>query len=68
MSERRYSCASYICINIEELGILFALRKEGKAVDSNGCLILSESLDLNKVSIFRVGTLIGEVGISKLKL
>jgi len=30
--------------------------------------MLSELLNLNKVSIFRVGTLIGEVGISKLKL
>jgi len=30
--------------------------------------MLSKSLDLNKVSIFRVGTLTGEVGISELKL
>ena len=44
------------------------LRKESKAVDSNRCLILSKLLDLNKVSISRVSTLIGEVGISELKL
>ena len=50
------------------MGILFALRKEGKMVDSNGYLILSELLNLNEVSMSRVGTLIGEVGINKLKL
>jgi len=68
MSKQRHSCASYVYINIEELGVSSALRKEGKAVDSNRCLILSELLDLNKVSISRVGTLTGEVGIGELKL
>ena len=41
--------------------------KEGEAVNSNRCLILFESSDLNKVYIFRVGMLTGEVGISELK-
>ena len=44
------------------------MRKESKAVDSNRCLMLSKLLDLNEVSISRVGTLTGEVGISELKL
>ena len=68
MLERRHSYTSYIYINIEELRVLSALRKESKAVDGNRCLILSKLLNLNKVSMFRVGILIGEVGINKLKL
>jgi len=68
MLEQRYSCASHICISVEKLRVLSALRKEGKIVDSNGCSMLSKSLDLNKVSIFRVSTLTGEVSISELKL
>jgi len=68
MLKQRRSCTSYIYISVEELGVLSALRKEGKAVDSNRCSMLSESLDLNKVSISRVSTLIGEVSISELKL
>ena len=65
VSERRRSCASYVCARIEKSGGASVLRKGGETVDSNGSSMLFGSVDLNEVCAARVGTLEGEVGLGE---